>query len=56
MKVVDRKTVTHNMGDTRTVQHFNTLLGEAYHYNVKLTLKRECQKNYCLEQSAAESR
>jgi len=28
MKVVDRKTVIHNMGDTRTVQHFNTLLGE----------------------------
>jgi len=31
MKVVDRKTVVHNMGDTRTVQHFNTLLGDKPH-------------------------
>ena len=31
MKVVDRKTVIHNMGDTRTVQHFNTLLGDKPH-------------------------
>lgn len=31
MKVVDRKTVVHNLGDTRTVQHFNTLLGDKPH-------------------------
>ena len=31
MKVVDRKTVIHNMGDTRTVQHFNQLLGDKPH-------------------------
>ena len=31
MKIVDRKTVIHNMGDTRTVQHFNTLLGDKPH-------------------------
>ena len=28
MKIVDRKTVTHNMGDTRTVQNFNQVLGD----------------------------
>jgi hypothetical protein len=31
MKVVDRKTVIHNMGNTRTIQHFNTLLGDKPH-------------------------
>ncbi len=31
MKVVDRKTVVHNQGNTRTVQHFNTLLGDKPH-------------------------
>lgn len=31
MKVVDRKTVINNMGDTRTVQHYSTLLGEKAH-------------------------
>ncbi len=31
MKVVDRKTVIHNMGETRTVQHFNQLLGDKPH-------------------------
>ncbi len=31
MKVVDRKTVIHNMGNTRTVQNFNKLLGDKPH-------------------------
>lgn len=31
MKVVDRKTVLHNMGETRTIQHFNQLLGDKPH-------------------------
>lgn len=29
MKIVDRKTVLHNMGDTRTVQNFNHVLGNS---------------------------
>lgn len=28
MKIVDRKTVIHNIGETRTVQNFNTVLGD----------------------------
>ena len=28
MKIVDRRTVIHNMGETRTVQNFNQLLGD----------------------------
>ena len=28
MKIVNRKTVLHNMGDTRTVQNFNQVFGE----------------------------
>ena len=31
MRIVDRKTVIHNMGDTRTVQHYDTLLGNKPH-------------------------
>ena len=31
MKIVDRSTVVQNMGDTKTVQHFGTLLGEKPH-------------------------
>jgi hypothetical protein len=31
MKVVDKKTVIHNMGNTRTVQHYGTLLGNKPH-------------------------
>lgn len=31
MKIVDRKTVINNMGDTRTVQHYGTLLGNKPH-------------------------
>ena len=28
MKIVDRKTVLHNLGETRTVQNFNQVFGE----------------------------
>jgi hypothetical protein len=31
MRIVDRNTVLQNMGDTKTVQHFGTLLGEKPH-------------------------
>jgi hypothetical protein len=31
MKIVDRKTVIHNMGETRTVQNFNQVLGDKPH-------------------------
>ncbi len=31
MKIVDRKTAIHNMGNTRTVQNFSKLLGEKAH-------------------------
>ena len=31
MKIVDRKTALHNMGETRTIQNFNQVLGDKPH-------------------------